>query len=310
MTPKQLTFFIGTFIGGLTGGLAGLLGDNFLKGIISGILSGIFVVFFLYRAPKSFNDPSINLELFSPAGFAGGLIGAFVTNASWISVFIASAIGWILGLVLPAIFIVNMSKNSRSIQSGSSEFRNDLSNNEDQSIHTHQSNDYDQKNKEDQLSKLKPQIKKTLITNEDISLFGEDFIDMSRRIASESKFIDDSYLLNELSSSYISQSDIDSFGGDLIYMARRVMEDAKRKSGISNSIRKSFVKPNLDDDEIWGSDLLDVLYKVAQEEFNLEFDITRRPLMFKYLAKKCSLCGGLIIKSTKTCESCKAVFPL
>lgn len=314
MSPKQLTFFIAALIGGLSGGLAGLIGENFFKGIFSGILSGIFVSFLFSRAPNSFNDSSNNLgfdlAVFSPAGFLGGVVGTVVTNAGWISGFIAPAIGWVLGLVLPAIFIYNMSESSRSKQSGSFEFENDLSNNKNQSIHKYQSNDYHEKNNDYGSSQLKPQIKKTLITAEDTSLFGEDFIDMARRVAKESRFIDDSYLFNELTSSYILQDDIDTFGGDLIYIARRVMEDTKRRSEITNSTRKSFVKPNLDDDEIWGSDLIDIFYKVAQEEFNLEFDIARHPLMFKYLAKKCSFCGGSIIKLTRTCESCKVGFPL
>lgn len=147
-----------------------------------------------------------------------------------------------------------------------------------------------------------------LITDLEIQEFGEDLIDLARRVAFESKIIDQSYLFGELTSSHISEKDIDKFGGDLVFLARRVMEDVKRKAAISEPDGKNFIKPNSDDDEYYGADLLDIFYKVAQEEFKVRVDNTRHKIVLKYYSNNCDFCGGRILRSTNVCEKCGTRF--
>jgi len=149
-----------------------------------------------------------------------------------------------------------------------------------------------------------------LILDSDIREFGQDLIDLLRRIAFESKIIDQTHLFGEATTSHVSQADIDEFGGDFVFLARRVMEDVKRKAGRSDSNERYFIKPNTEDDEKWGVDMLDIFYKVAQEEFNVTVDTARHSTIIKYLAKKCPFCGGSIVRSSRICEGCGTGFSM
>lgn len=108
---KLITVILTILIGGLAGAIAGLFGKSILDGMLSGSISGGIVGLFFSSLPRDPEDPNLAIESFSPAGFAGGVIGSVVTKAGWIGTFISAGIGWtILGLFIPAILMAILEK--------------------------------------------------------------------------------------------------------------------------------------------------------------------------------------------------------
>lgn len=104
-SSKKITLVFAAIVGSISGAVAGGIGDSFFDGMVAGAVSGaVIATFFLYK-PRGFGDPSIAIEAFSPAGLAGAIVASVTTNAGWIGAFIGSAVGWTLGLFLPAILI-------------------------------------------------------------------------------------------------------------------------------------------------------------------------------------------------------------
>lgn len=101
----KTTLIIASLIGGVSGGIAGLFGAEFGDGLISGLLAGFIVGAIFSARPRDFSAPSVAIEAFSPAGLAGAIVASVVTEAGWIGVFVSGGIGWVLGLLLPAILI-------------------------------------------------------------------------------------------------------------------------------------------------------------------------------------------------------------
>jgi len=99
---------VAAIIGGIAGAIAGLIGDGFLTGLFSGAIAGGVVGFLFSLAPRSFEDPRIAVESFSPAGFIGAIVGSVAANAGLIGAFISCGAGWVLGLLLPAMLIATM----------------------------------------------------------------------------------------------------------------------------------------------------------------------------------------------------------
>lgn len=98
---------VAAIFGGIAGAIAGLIGDGFLAGLFPGAIAGGIVGFLFSLAPRSFEDPRIAVESFSPAGFVGGIAGSTASNAGLIGTFISCGAGWVLGLFLPAILIAS-----------------------------------------------------------------------------------------------------------------------------------------------------------------------------------------------------------
>jgi hypothetical protein len=98
---------VAAIIGGIAGAIAGLIGDGFLAGLFPGAIAGGVVGFLFSLAPRSFEDPRIAVESFSPAGFIGGIAGSVAANAGLIGGFISCGAGWVLGLFLPAMLIAS-----------------------------------------------------------------------------------------------------------------------------------------------------------------------------------------------------------
>lgn len=100
---KTVSIIVAAIVGGITGAIAGLIGDSFSTGFFSGLVSGGIVGFLFSLAPRSVMDPPIVVESFSPAGFVGGLVGSLSVSAGLVGTFISCGVGWVLGLLLPAI---------------------------------------------------------------------------------------------------------------------------------------------------------------------------------------------------------------
>lgn len=94
-------------IGGIAGAIAGLIGDGFFAGLFPGAIAGGIVGFLFSLATRSFEDPRIAVESFSPAGFLGGIAGSVAANAGWLGGFLSCGAGWVLGLFLPALLIAS-----------------------------------------------------------------------------------------------------------------------------------------------------------------------------------------------------------
>lgn len=94
---------VAAFVGGISGAIAGLIGDGFLTGLFTGAIAGGIVGFLFSLAPRSFQDPRIAVESFSPAGLIGGVAGSVAANTGLIGGFITCVAGWVLGLLLPAM---------------------------------------------------------------------------------------------------------------------------------------------------------------------------------------------------------------
>lgn len=102
---NMVSSIVAAIIGGMAGAIAGLIGDGFTSGLFSGMIAGGIIGFFFSLAPRSFNDPRIAIESFSPAGLVGGVAGSVAANAGLIGAFVSGGAGWVLGLLLPAIFM-------------------------------------------------------------------------------------------------------------------------------------------------------------------------------------------------------------
>ena len=102
---KRTTLIFAIAIGAISGAIAGLIGNSFFGGLIAGgIAGGITSIFFMNQS-RSYDDPRIAVEAFSPAGLVGAIAASVITEAGWIGAFISGAIGGVLGLVLPALLI-------------------------------------------------------------------------------------------------------------------------------------------------------------------------------------------------------------
>lgn len=98
---------VSAIIGGIAGAIAGLIGDGFFAGLFPGAIAGGIVGFLFSLAPRSFEDPRIAVESFTPAGFVGGIAGSVAANAGWFGGFLSCGAGWVLGLFLPALLIAS-----------------------------------------------------------------------------------------------------------------------------------------------------------------------------------------------------------
>ena len=74
-------------------------------GAISGAIAGGVISLFFLNQPRSIEDSRIAVEAFSPAGLVGAIAASVITEAGWTGAFITGAIGWVLGLALPAVLI-------------------------------------------------------------------------------------------------------------------------------------------------------------------------------------------------------------
>lgn len=92
-------------IGGAAGGVAGLFGHGFFDGLQVGFIAGAVVGFLFSLAPRSFEDPTIAIESLSPAGLVGGIAGSVAAEAGWLGAFVSGGVGWVLGVVVPAVLI-------------------------------------------------------------------------------------------------------------------------------------------------------------------------------------------------------------
>ena len=104
---KMAGSIVAAIIGGIAGAIAGLIGDGFMAGFFPGAIAGGIVGFLFSLAPRSFEDPRIAVESFSPAGFVGGIAGCVSANAGWLGIFLSCGAGWVLGLFLPALLIAS-----------------------------------------------------------------------------------------------------------------------------------------------------------------------------------------------------------
>lgn len=102
---QMASAIVAAIIGGTAGAIAGLIGDGFLVGLFPGAIAGAVVGSLFSLAPRSFEDPRIAVESFSPAGFVGGIAGSVASNAGLIGAFISCGAGWVVGLFLPAMLI-------------------------------------------------------------------------------------------------------------------------------------------------------------------------------------------------------------
>lgn len=105
MNYKTTTILIAAIIGGLSGSIAGLIGDGMLDGLFSGAIAGGIVGYIFTLSPRSFGDPLIYIQAFSPAGFVGAIAAVLTTNGGWVATFVSCGLGWVLGLILPAALI-------------------------------------------------------------------------------------------------------------------------------------------------------------------------------------------------------------
>ena len=105
MNYKTTTILIAAIIGGLSGSVAGIIGDSILNGLFSGAIAGSIVGYIFTLSARSFGDPLIYIEAFSPAGSVGAIAAVLTTNGGWIATFLSCGLGWVLGLILPASLI-------------------------------------------------------------------------------------------------------------------------------------------------------------------------------------------------------------
>jgi len=105
---KIVSSIVAAGFGGMAGAIAGLLGDGFFAGLFPGAIAGGIVGFLFSLAPRSFDDPRIAVESFSPAGFVGAIAGGVAANTSWLGAFLSCGAGWTLGLFLPALLIASV----------------------------------------------------------------------------------------------------------------------------------------------------------------------------------------------------------
>lgn len=104
----KVTLLIASLIGGVSGGIAGLFGTDFGEGLITGLVAGLIIGAIFSARHRGFEDPSVAIEAFSPAGLAGAVVASVVTEAGWIGAFISCGLGWALGLFVPAILIATL----------------------------------------------------------------------------------------------------------------------------------------------------------------------------------------------------------
>ena len=92
-------------VGGISGAIGGLIGSGFLNGLIPGFIAGGIVGFLFSLVPRPIEAARFPVESISPAGFVGGIVGSLAASAGWIGVFVSCGTGWVLGLLIPALFI-------------------------------------------------------------------------------------------------------------------------------------------------------------------------------------------------------------
>lgn len=101
---KQLAILAG-IVGAFTGSIAGLIGDSLLNGLLAGGLTSAVVSLLYPNGRYEYNAPRINIVALSPSGLCAGIVSSLVTEAGWIGTFISSGVGWVIGLILPAVLI-------------------------------------------------------------------------------------------------------------------------------------------------------------------------------------------------------------
>ncbi len=98
----------GALIGSLAGLLAGLFGASAFDGLMAGAVVGAVVSGLFSLAPRSLDEPRIAIESFSPAGAAGALVAGLYAGSGVLGTVISIAVGWVLGLAIPAIVIASI----------------------------------------------------------------------------------------------------------------------------------------------------------------------------------------------------------
>ena len=106
-----------------------------------------------------------------------------------------------------------------------------------------------------------------LVTVDDEVVYGEDLIDMLRRIAFASYSLPDSFLLGEGPGAAVKDEDVEAFGGDLVYLVRRMAELARAMVGRPSPNFSRCPLGSREDLEGFGEDLLDLIERVILDEF-------------------------------------------
>lgn len=106
-----------------------------------------------------------------------------------------------------------------------------------------------------------------LVTEDDEEVYGEDLIDLLRRVAADSWAISNSFLLREGEGASVPHEDVEAFGGDLVYLVRRMAELARAMVGMPSPNFSQCPLGSREDVERFGEDLLELIERIILEEF-------------------------------------------
>lgn len=112
-----------------------------------------------------------------------------------------------------------------------------------------------------------PYSNATLVTKVDEDAFGEDLIDLLRRVAADSWAISNSFLLREGEGPSVPHEDVEAFGGDLVYLVRRMAELVRAMLGRPSPNFSRCPLGSREDLEGFGEELLDLIERVILDEF-------------------------------------------
>lgn len=102
---KTSDFVVAAISGAIAGGIGGILGGNFVLALLAGGFAGGPIGLFFGAGPWSSEDTRLAIEAASPAGLAGGIVGAITSNVGLLGIFLCGIAGWVIGLLFPAILV-------------------------------------------------------------------------------------------------------------------------------------------------------------------------------------------------------------
>lgn len=284
MEDSKISILAAAGVGALSAVIAGIYGDSFFNAVFAGAITGAIIGYTFSEVPRSFNDPRIAIESFSPAGALGAVAGTISANAGWGVGIASSWIGWLLGIVLPGLAVgvllgldhVMNSLTVRPQQETESEpIPHDLKQKPNTRIYRFDE-DHPSVRMESVARAVGEMNRKTiaklkhtpLVTGEDEIAFGAEVIELCEQVFDESNNVNNSFFLNDKPSQYITELDIEDFGGDLVSLTRRIVEFEKAKANLASPYSTFCKVISKDDSDSFGDDFIDLMRRVTNDCLN------------------------------------------
>ena len=103
----------GAIFGGIGGAVSGIFGVDFWGACSNAAFWGSLTSYFWGNLPRTVDMPSIAVESFGVAGLVGAILMSAVYDAGFLGALISCVVGYLVGLLLPALYIESERKKEK-----------------------------------------------------------------------------------------------------------------------------------------------------------------------------------------------------